>query len=489
MSDLLLPLQALQSIGEVNAEEDAVLQYFLTTDATAKVEENRVYLVLGRKGAGKTALVRHFTKDEKDPLSRALNLRSYAWNVHKLIQDIRSAPIEAYVASWRYVIATQAASAMLEKYPTDVRDQARILRKFFESNYGQTRVDIGKVFQIKKLIFSKATISPKLAGSEIGSIDLTKDSSDLGFIIDAVSDEIIRLVVELMVLRGTKKISLHFDELDSGIERLERDRELMIAGLVLAAQSVRRALGGQGSIIQPFVYLREDIWQAFSFSDRNKITYGASQRLSWTKDSLLDLVNIRIKNLTNSRSSFSDLIDDQQMPGKQNKWDYIVNKTHDRPRDIIAYLNMILEIRRDKSQQITNSDILGARPQYSSYFKGEIEDEIKAHWPEWEEALRAFGDIGYMTFDKSAFGEKYQSRKSAKNPIADSGRALEILYNYSIIAYLRPRPSGGTDWIWKYKQPDQNFDPNADRFKVHLGLQDFANLRAERRARKKDASV
>ncbi len=82
-------LQAITSIGEVNAEEDAVLQYFLATDATSKVSENRAYLVLGRKGAGKTALVRHFTKDEREPLSRALNLRSYAWNVHKALEDVR----------------------------------------------------------------------------------------------------------------------------------------------------------------------------------------------------------------------------------------------------------------------------------------------------------------------------------------------------------------------------------------------------------------
>ncbi|MEL0211890.1 MAG: hypothetical protein VW891_15145, partial [Novosphingobium sp.] len=102
--------------------------------------------------------------------------------------------------------------------------------------------------------------------------------------------------------------------------------------------------------------------------------------------------------------------------------------------------------------------------------------------------LRAFGDIGYMTFDKSSFAEKYKGRRTNSNPVAESERALEILFNYSIISYLRPRPSGGTDWIWKYKQPDQNFDPNADRFKVHLGLQDFANLRAERRARKKEAT-
>ncbi|MBC3940340.1 P-loop ATPase, Sll1717 family [Sphingomonas albertensis] len=482
MNVLPKPLQNLHSIGEVNAEEDAVLQYFLATDATSKVAQNRVYLVLGRKGAGKTALVRHFTKDDADPLSKPLNLRSYAWNVHAAVQDKRSSDIEAYVASWRYVIATQAASAILEQYPQEIGDAARKLRSFFEENYGNIKVDLANVFSIKRLKFSAATIEPKLAGNSLGSLSLSKEASELGYVIDAVSDEILNLVQEVMGRRKSPKITLHFDELDSGIEKLERDRELMIAGLVLAAQSVRRSLGGQSASIQPFVYLREDIWQAFAFSDRNKITYGASQRLSWSKDTLLDLVNVRIKSLAKSDYSFSDLIDDQQMPGNQPKWDYIVGRTHDRPRDIIAYINLVLE-RKKPDFLISNGDVSSVRAAYSSYFKGELEDEVKAHWPKWEEAIRAIGDIGYLTFEKIAFKEKYEARRSEGNSISDYERALEILYNYSVIAYLRPRPSGGTDWIWKYKQPDQNFDSKAERFKVHLGLQEFANLRSERRVR------
>ena len=320
----------------------------------------------------------------------------------------------------------------------------------------------------------------------MGAVKLSKEASELGYIIDAVSDEILKLVGQVMTLRNTAKVTLHFDELDSGIERLERDRELMIAGLVLAAQSVRRSLGGQSSKVQPFVYLREDVWQAFSFSDRNKITYGASQRLSWTKETLLGLVNARIRSLSKADFNFDSFIDDQQMPGNQAKWDYVVARAHDRPRDVIAYLNLVLEKREDRSIFISNADILNVRAAYSSYFKGEIEDEIKAHWPQWEEALQAFGDIGYLTFDKSAFAQKYEARRSAENAIDDHERALEILYNYFVVAYLRPRPKGGTDWIWKYRQPDQNFDRNAEKFKVHVGFQEFANL--TRRTRKTSSS-
>ena len=483
-SALANDLQNLDSIGEVNAEEDSVLQYFVKTEATSKVATNRVYLVLGRKGAGKTALVRHFTKDDNDPLQRALNLRSYAWNIHKAVADNRGTEIEAFVASWRYVIATQAASALLEKYNRDVSDAARTLRDFFSQNYGDTRVDLAKIFAVKRLIFSKATIEPRVAGFGAGSISFEKQEQQFGFVIDAVTDTIIEHCKTIISRNGTPLVALHFDELDTGIEKLERDRQLMIAGLVLAAQSIRRSLGVREAKIRAFIYLREDIWQAFSFSDRNKITHGAAQLLLWTRETLRELVDIRIRSISGGNFDFDDLVDDQNMPGKQSKWDYIVNRTHDRPRDVIAFINQILEARRDKAAKITNADMVAARPRYSSYFKGEVEDEIRAHWPEWEEALQAIGDIGYLTFEREDFIERYNKRVSKGNTVKDGARALEMFFNYSIIAYLRPRPRGGTDWIWKYKQPDQNFDANAERFKVHTGLQDYANLRSERRRRR-----
>jgi ABC-type multidrug transport system ATPase subunit len=53
-----ISLRDLTSFGDVAAEDDAVLEYFLTTDAVTRIKNGEVLLVLGRKGAGKTALVR-----------------------------------------------------------------------------------------------------------------------------------------------------------------------------------------------------------------------------------------------------------------------------------------------------------------------------------------------------------------------------------------------------------------------------------------------
>jgi hypothetical protein len=105
-----LNLRDLKSFGDVAAEEDAVLEYFLTTDAVGRIEKNESFLVLGRKGAGKTALVRHFGEGQTTSISRALNLRSYPWGLHAQKIDHGASEIEAYVSSWRYLITIEVAS-------------------------------------------------------------------------------------------------------------------------------------------------------------------------------------------------------------------------------------------------------------------------------------------------------------------------------------------------------------------------------------------
>ncbi len=55
-------LKNIDSFGDVSAEEDSVLEYFLNTEVVDRIQNNTVFVVLGRKGSGKTALVRHFAE-------------------------------------------------------------------------------------------------------------------------------------------------------------------------------------------------------------------------------------------------------------------------------------------------------------------------------------------------------------------------------------------------------------------------------------------
>lgn len=211
---------AIRSIGKPSAEEDAVLDYFLTTASVRQINENEVFLIIGRKGAGKTALVRHFTKDPQNPYHRALNLRGYPWALHGELGNARGSEMEAYVSSWRYLIAAQAASAVLEaKWKNEIEGEAK-LRAFFTLNYGAPVVDVDKVFSPEKIVIDKAIFSPKIAGTELGSIEFKSVKPAFGQQIDAVATEIIRIVSEIVKYRGSGHIELHFEELDFGLERL-----------------------------------------------------------------------------------------------------------------------------------------------------------------------------------------------------------------------------------------------------------------------------
>jgi len=470
----------IKSIGKNAAEADAVLDYFLTTDAVETIASNDAFLVLGRKGSGKTALVRHFTKDEGDRYSIALNLRGYPWALHAALGNPQSTEIEKYVASWRYLIAAQAASAVLSvKRDNEIPQEAK-LRTFFQQNYGAPSVDLERVFSLERLKVDKAILDPKIAGASIGSIEFKTVRADFGQQIEAVATEVVKLVTETMKYRGGRHIELHFDELDFGIEKFERERELMIIGLVLAAQTFRGQGQDNDQIVRPFVYLRHDLWDSFNFSDRNKISRGAALFLNWNSQSLQQMVDVRMTKLTGHDLHWTDLIDPYRMRGTQQKWDHIIARTLDRPRDVISFINIIL---KDKisSSLLTNEEISSARPEYSTYFKEELDDEIKAHWPEWEDSISAVRDIGYVTFTKTQFEESYSKVKTKKNKIPDAGEALKRLFEYSVVTYVRPKTGGGTEWVWRYKNRTATFDARAERFRVHPGLTEFANLREERR--------
>jgi hypothetical protein len=168
----------------------------------------------------------------------------------------------------------------------------------------------------------------------------------------------------------------------------------------------------------------------------------------------------------------------------QAKWDHIVSRTFLRPRDVIRFLNAALEIAKRRSDApliFSNRDIVSSREFYSAYLKEELDDEVLPHWPKWEQALQACSAISTVTFDRDDFEREYASRKSDQNR-ANADEALEMMYRFSIIGYSTRSGYGGSSWTYQYIDPQAGWDNGATRFKVHLGLKEYAKLREERRS-------
>jgi hypothetical protein len=477
-------LTKFETFGDVAAEDDAVLDYFLSTNAVQRVERGDAFLVLGRKGTGKTAIVRYLTEGTRNPLSKALNLRGYPWNVHASRIDHGASDIEAYVSSWRYLIAVELATLVVADPSGSTSTSAKPLRQFLSDNYGGTNPELSDILRPSSLKLEKFSLEPSVMGNKLGSVTLNRLENDhqFGVELNALANSIFSAVAATAAEVKLGALSLHFDELDQGLSELNEARSKMLIGLILAARDIKRTGQRKFGTVNPVVYLRTDLWDDLQFSDKNKISQTLTFHLEWTADSLLDLVERRLKAKLSSGATWEQIIDDALMRGSQSKWNHILARTFLRPRDVIRFLNTALdEAKKRKGEPLifTNKDIVASRENYSSYLKQELDDEIRPHWRFWDEALQACTAISTLTFDREDFEREYGRRKSEDNHVTFE-EALGYLYRFSVLAYDRRSGYGGSSWAFQYTDPQAGWDAGARRFKVHLGLKEYAKLREAR---------
>jgi len=477
-------LSKFDTFGDVAAEDDAVLDYFLSTNAVQKVEKGDALLVLGRKGTGKTAIVRYLTEGTRNPLSKALNLRGYPWKVHASRIDHGASEIEAYVSSWRYLIAVELATLVVADAKGSASSHTKQLKKFLNDNYGGTNPNLSDILRPSSLKLEKFSLEPAVMGNKLGSVTLNRLDNDhqFGLELNALSDSILASVAATSEAAKLGKLSLHFDELDQGLSELDAARSKMLTGLILAARDIKRSAQKPHGAINPVVYLRSDLWDDLQFSDKNKISQTLAFQLEWNKDSLLELVETRLRAKLSHNTIWDDISNSSLMRGSQSKWNHILARTFLRPRDVIRFLNTSLAEAKKRTEEpliFTNKDIVASREDYSSYLKQELDDEIRPHWQYWDEALQACSAISTLTFDREDFEKEYGRRKSANNSVTFDG-ALQYLYRFSVVGYDRRSGYGGSSWAFQYTDPQAGWDAGASRFKVHLGLKEYAKLRETR---------
>lgn len=486
MHSTTVSLRKLETFGDVAAEDDPVLDYFLTTDAVRRIRNNELFLILGRKGSGKTALVRFFAASSGNVISRALSLKGYPWNVHSARVDLGAAEIEVYVSSWRYLIALEVALLAYKKATDLEHPSAKAIKKFADENFGSVDPSLNDILRPPKIRLSGTSLEPEVFGFKLGSIEFERKAGDLGLGVElnALSKLLLDAAIALAQASGIQSLLLHFDELDQGITTFDNSRAVMLVGLILAARDVRLETKDKPVPVNPVVYLRTDLWDELVFSDKNKITQTAALNLEWTSDQLLALIDARLRARLGSSANWDKVTTPTLMRGSQAKWNHILVRTFLRPRDVIKFLNSALvqaKNRVDEPLVLDNQDVVNARDGYSVYLKKELDDEIIAHWPQWEEALQACSAISTITFTKEEFMHEYGKWRSSQNS-ASAEDALKTLFQFSVIGYARRSGYGGSSWAFQYTNPEAGWDSSATSFKVHLGLKEFAKLREERAA-------
>ncbi|MBA5980252.1 hypothetical protein HT737_09700 [Pseudomonas sp. MD195_PC81_125] len=341
---------------------------------------------------------------------------------------------------------------------------------------------MGDFLRPSKLSLSKASFEPQLFGVKLGGITLERADKEGGLAreLNLLSDLILKATLYLCEREGLEKVLIHFDELDQGMSRFDYSRQQMITGLILATRAINREAAKNTVKLKSVVYLRTDLWDEINFSDKNKITSTSVLDISWDEESLLKVVNSRVKSIVGSEWQY--LHDGVKMRGRQQKFSYIVARSFLRPRDIISFLNILLDKAKKRIASkggvtvFINKDIVESRREYSTYLRRELHDEISPHWAEWEDSLRIISKIGLLSFARVTFEQRYTQSISPQSD-RTSEQALETLYEYSVIGAYRASGYGGKKWVYRYSEPGEAWDSSGSLFKVHLGLKEHLALK------------
>jgi hypothetical protein len=393
-----LDLGAIENFAAIDADEDALLrECFRTHPAYTAAKEHKRFLIVGRKGSGKTAIFKRLIT-ERDPLVFGFGHTSddYPWQHHDLQAQAGVPEERRYVHSWRYLILMGLAKILLnvdqsQPWNDDALDALDDIESFVVDSYGSRDPDLTHLFQPQKKLRFKGGLKIAVASIE-GETVLVKE---LPLHVQEVNRSMQQAV--MTALNPEHDYYVCFDQLDLGFTTTDPLYAQRLIGLILAASDMRKAAVESGKRLSVVVFLRDDIYELLQFEDKNKITENNMARVEWDKPgdelTLKSLMERRFGEVAGLSSSvaWSEVFDEsKEMPGRQTKYAHICDRTFLRPRDMIKFCNETLTAYKAGSasdEKFENEAVHEARSAYSAYLLRELDDEIAKHVPLYKEYL------------------------------------------------------------------------------------------------------
>lgn len=471
--------------GEDEAKGDPKLeQYFVPIPEIERIVSGKYRYIIGRKGTGKTAILEKLRLEAErrhDWNYSTLSLRNFPL---PLIRDLRDKSLRdksQFVPIWKFLILIEVCNLIIADEGAGPASTKMEIHRFLETNFGD-QVSFVETVNLLHKNSQQVSILPSWLGGQ--SSKGTERNAATTIHYEKAADLLIKLIGKI------SSSSLYFifmDELDEGFRAGDTSLRLILLALLRAVEETHLTFKESRLSIRPLLALRADIFDHLEDNDLNKL-HESIIRLSWLQNgttgyTLRDIVDARIRASAVSRGlpQISDpwtlLVKDRdaQLPsGIETIWKYIVNRTFERPRDVIKFLKCCQKC--PAQLQVDFKTVEGAEIAYSQWLHDEVRDEIHSYLPVWRESFQCLSRIGKGVLTLSELrielGRDPEIAAWMKNHNKTPEFIASTLFDFSVIGNLDHTKR----WLFKYKDPDISWS-SAMKIILHFGFHRKLRLR------------
>lgn len=416
-------------VGNVSAEDDLTYleNCFVSTanaNAAKSMDDPRC-IILGRTGSGKSALIWEIENSQQnvikiDPEALSLNFISNS-DIIPFFENLNIKLDVFYQLLWRHVLVVEVIKAkkqfydektskswidgLLERFKSNPKKKQALeyLFDFGNSFWSDTETRVREVVQgIEKKLQDESGIDVKAYLASIKGKSAAETAERISVtteviykaqkVVDQVQIQRLNDVIELLATDifadDQQRYYIVIDDLDKDWSH-DQIRFKLIRALIETIKKFRRLRN-----VKIIISLRADLLQTvlkFTSSSGFQIEKYEDLflRIRWSREDLTSLIRKRLN------FSFKDQYTGKELDvydvfakkvGDDDALSYILERTLDRPRDLIAFVNQCLE-QAPGQTQITSRVIRDAETTYSSKRLTYLADEWREVYGALEPAI------------------------------------------------------------------------------------------------------
>ena len=353
------------------------------------------FLILGRKGTGKTLLAEYIKKQSDKVLNWVTKLdNNKKFNIEhlKLLKSQNTMSTEEYITIWEWIILIELSKLIINSFKNKNSENFKILNKFLDENDFSLKLNSAKTIEITSkqkingVLSAKTPITNLIEGKieEVEEGETKKTSGSYLEYLEALEEIVFKLLKEEPKIKYT----LMYDELDSKFIN-NSDYKSNIISLIKTSKDLNEKFLEEGLSVKIMIFLREDIFSILNDYDLNKIKEDCGVVIDWgdnTENS--PLVDMTLNKIKKSYSNFANLSNNDLIKmlfpkkksistnGKYSKtmsvFEYILIRSFLRPRDVITYFNKIIDSGKNE-KTITWDQVFSAEKNIQHILKMKLE--------------------------------------------------------------------------------------------------------------------